>query len=150
MLKFGFIQRINIIQKMEGHSSSSQSASQPQKRDGYLAVHRSDSGDDHSTGDHYSHGPPQKRSRSNSSVNQPESPLHSFQYLDFSSNQSSAMNGDDEDKDSGLVDVSEDEDYNVQEGYEILESSSGIMSTQGVYDTCFGMVSLLFLFLFWF
>ena len=133
---------------MEGDSSFTQSASQHKKRDGYLAVNRTDdSGDTHSTSDHYSHGPPPKRSRSKSSAAQQESPLHSSQYLDFHSNQGIGMKGDEEDEDSGLINISEDENYEVQEEYENLKSSSGVISTQEAPDTCFGMVSYhLFLF----
>lgn len=132
---------------MEGYSSFAQSASQHQKRDSYLAVHRTDdSGDDPSTSDHYSCGPPPKRSRSDPSANQQESPLHKSWYLDFHSNQSNEMNGDDEDEDSGLIELSEDEVSELQEEYEILESSRGVMSTQKVPDTCFGMVSCQFFF----
>lgn len=58
------------------------------------------------------------------------------------------MIGDDEDEDSGLMDVSEDENFTVHEGYEILESSGGVLETQEVYDTCFGMVSYLFVSIF--
>lgn len=132
---------------MEGRSLSTQNASQHKKHDRYLAVHRNDDSGDHSTGDHYSHGPPQKRSRSNSSANHQESSMHSFQHLDFHSNQSSGMNDDeDKDEDFGLVDVSEDENYEVQEECEILESSNGLMNTLQVCDTCVGMVSYPFFF----